>query len=70
VAQRQVVGYVGMTGLATGPHLDYRVAKNGVWVNPLSEKFLPGEPISMAERSEFLTHARTLVTRLEREASF
>jgi murein DD-endopeptidase MepM/ murein hydrolase activator NlpD len=70
VAQRQVVGYVGMTGLATGPHLDYRVAKNGVWVNPLSERFLPGEPISMAERSEFLTHARTLVTRLEREAAF
>ena len=70
VAQRQVIGYVGMTGLATGPHLDYRVAKNGIWVNPLSEKFIPGDPIAAAERAEFLTHARTLVTRLEREASF
>jgi murein DD-endopeptidase MepM/ murein hydrolase activator NlpD len=70
VAQRQVIGYVGMTGLATGPHLDYRVAKNGIWVNPLSEKFIPGDPIAAAERAEFLTHARALVTRLEREASF
>lgn len=70
VAQRQVVGYVGMTGLATGPHLDFRVSKNGVWVNPLDEKFLPGDPISITERPEFLTHAKALVTRLEREASF
>jgi murein DD-endopeptidase MepM/ murein hydrolase activator NlpD len=70
VAQRQIIGYVGMTGLATGPHLDYRVAKNGTWVNPLSEKFIPGDPISPTQRSEFQTHAQTLVTRLEREASF
>jgi murein DD-endopeptidase MepM/ murein hydrolase activator NlpD len=70
VAQRQVIGYVGMTGLATGPHLDYRVAKNGVWVNPLSETFIPGDPVQIAERSEFLTHAKALITRLERDAAF
>ena len=70
VAQRQVIGHVGMTGLATGPHLDYRVARNGVWVNPLSEKFIPGEPIGASERPEFVTHANGLVARLERDAAF
>jgi murein DD-endopeptidase MepM/ murein hydrolase activator NlpD len=70
VAQRQVIGYVGMTGLATGPHLDYRVAKHGRWVNPLGEKFLPGEPIAADQRGAFTTHARELVRRLEATAPF
>ena len=38
VRQGQVIGYVGMTGLATGPHLDYRVLKYGGSVNPLKFK--------------------------------
>ena len=53
VRQRQVVGYVGMTGLATGPHLDYRIIKDGQFVNPLKQTFLPGKPISPSSRAAF-----------------
>jgi murein DD-endopeptidase MepM/ murein hydrolase activator NlpD len=70
VSQRQVIGYVGATGLATGPHLDYRIARHGTFVNPLSEKFIPGEPIPSDQRAAFLQHAGSLVHRLESEASF
>lgn len=36
VNQGQIIGYVGKTGYATGPHLDYRINKGGVWLNPLT----------------------------------
>jgi murein DD-endopeptidase MepM/ murein hydrolase activator NlpD len=45
VRQGQVIGYVGATGLATGPHLDYRIMRRGIFVNPLSVKFQPSVPL-------------------------
>jgi murein DD-endopeptidase MepM/ murein hydrolase activator NlpD len=68
VRQRQVIGRVGATGLATGPHLDYRVKKDGRWVNPLGEKYIPGEPVSAHRRGAFERHLEALRQRLDREA--
>jgi len=39
VAQKDVIGYVGSTGISTGPHLDYRIKYNGVFRNPFGIKF-------------------------------
>ena len=40
-----IVGYVGSSGDSTGPHLDYRITRNGSYLNPLSAKFDPVEPL-------------------------
>ena len=55
VQQGQVIGRVGATGLVSGPHLDYRLKKHGIFVNPLTEhrKLPPGDPIPVQEQDRF-----------------
>ncbi len=55
VGQGELVGRVGMTGLATGPHLDYRVRRNGAYLNPLTvqRSLPPGEPIPTSSLAAF-----------------
>ena len=53
VQQGQLIGYVGATGLATGPHLDYRITRKGVFVNPLGVKFQPSVPLKAEYRQAF-----------------
>jgi murein DD-endopeptidase MepM/ murein hydrolase activator NlpD len=66
VAQGQIVGRVGMTGSATGPHLDYRLKREGVFVNPVSfhARQAPGEPISAALLPVFATARDASLSRL------
>jgi murein DD-endopeptidase MepM/ murein hydrolase activator NlpD len=55
VHQGQVIGFVGATGLATGAHLDYRLKRDGAFVNPLSEhkRLPPAAPVAPEERARF-----------------
>lgn len=53
VRQGQVVGYVGSTGLSTGPHLHYEMHKFGSLINPFTEKIPAGEPVKNSDKGEF-----------------
>jgi murein DD-endopeptidase MepM/ murein hydrolase activator NlpD len=66
VTQGQVIGRVGMTGTATGPHLHYEFRVNGVARDPRSMKFEAGEPIAPSDRPAFQAQRQLLATLLQR----
>ena len=70
VSQGQLIGRVGSTGLASGPHLDYRLKKHGVFVNPLSEhrRMPPGEPIPAGAMATFQAARDATLVRLKAAA--
>jgi len=69
VVQGQRIGAVGATGLATGPHLDYRMSQNGRFVDPLRLKSPQAEPIARSQRKAFEAECTALLAKLAGEAA-
>lgn len=65
VKQGDVIGYVGSTGLATGPHVCYRFWVNGKQVDPYKQKLPDAEPLTAERMSEYKTYMKELKTRLD-----
>ncbi len=64
VKQGQVIGQVGSTGLATGPHVCFRFWKNGIQINHLKENFPPKDPLPEDQMPDFFQQRDALVDKL------
>ena len=65
VRQGQIIGYIGSTGLATGPHLHYEFRVNGVHRDPMKFKQPKADPIDSKYRNAFLRDAQIWAARLD-----
>ena len=65
VGQGDIIGYVGMTGLATGPHLHYEFRVNGAHRNPVTVKLPDADPVPTQLRNDFRTRTAPLLASLE-----
>ncbi len=65
VRQKDVIGRVGMTGLATGNHLHYQLMQDGVYVNPRQARLDPPQPIAASHREPFMRSIRPLRAQIQ-----
>ncbi|MDP3814776.1 peptidoglycan DD-metalloendopeptidase family protein [Pseudomonas sp.] len=69
VKQGQIIGYIGTTGLSTGPHLHYEFQISGVHVDPLSQKLPMSDPIARSEKARFMQQSKPLMAQMDKEKS-